>query len=92
MMIPATSMPSILLEEINLNVNEILSFTFNIDNLKIFLTTLYKNQNLLSKKILQLEKKFKDSFIPDSNAKRSRLVKSVRGIHFNLNSLKKTVN
>ena len=82
---------SFLLEEINLNVNEILSFTFNIDNLKLFLTTLYKNQNLLSKKILQLEKKLKlkDSFIPDSKSIRAKLANSVRGIHFNLNSLKK---
>ena len=40
---------SFLLEEINLNVNEILSFTFNIDNLKLFLTTLYKNQNFNGK-------------------------------------------
>ena len=82
---------SFFLEEINLNVNEILSFTFNVENLKLFLTTLYKNQNLLSKKILQLEKKLKlkDSFIPDSKAIRAKLANSVRGIHFNLNSLKK---
>ena len=79
---------SFLLEEINLDINDILTFTFNIDNLKIFLTTILKNQTLLSNKILQIEKKLKDS-TPDSKTTRSKFAKSVKGIHFNLNNLEK---
>ena len=79
-----------LLEDINLNINDILSFTFNIDNLKKFLTTLLKNQNLLSKKILELENKLKlkDSFNPYKTT-RNKFAKSVRGVNFNINNIKK---
>ena len=79
-----------LLEDINLNINDILSFTFNIDNLKKFLTTLLKNQNLLSKKILELENKLKlkDSFNPYKTT-RNKFAKSVRGVNFNINNVKK---
>ena len=82
---------SYFLEEINFDINDILTFTFNIDNLKVFLTTLLKNQTLLSKKILQIEKKLKlkdSSQPPDSKSTRSKFAKSVKG-HFNLNNLKK---
>ena len=79
-----------LLEDINLNINDILSFTFNIDNLKKFLTTLLKNQNLLSKKILELENKLKlkDSFNPYKTT-RNKFAKSVRGVNFDVNNVKK---
>ena len=48
-----------LLEDINIDVNNVLNFSINIDNLKIFLTTLVNNQSTLSKKIIELEKKIK---------------------------------
>jgi len=47
------------LEEINIDVNDVLNFSINIDNLKIFLTTLIKNQSTLSQKIIDLENKIK---------------------------------
>ena len=83
---------SYFLEEINFDINNVLTFTFNIDNLKLFLTTLLKNQTLLSKKILQIEKKLKlkdSTHAPDSKTTRNKFAKSVKGIHFNLNNLKK---
>ena len=46
------------LEEINIDVNTVLNFSINIDNLKLLLTSLIKNQSLLSQKILDLEQKF----------------------------------
>ena len=46
-----------LLEEINIDVNDVLNFSINIDNLKILLTTLIKNQSTLSQKIIDLENK-----------------------------------
>ena len=58
-----------LLEEINIDVNDVLNFSINIDNLKIFLSTLIKNQSTLSQKIVDLEKKIK--YIQPSD-KRSR--------------------
>ena len=58
-----------LLEEINIDVNDVLNFSINIDNLKIFLSTLIKNQSTLSQKILDLERKIK--YI-QSSGKRSR--------------------
>ena len=48
-----------LLEDINIDVNNVLNFSINIDNLKIFLTTLVNNQSTLSQKIIELEKKIK---------------------------------
>ena len=46
-----------ILEEINIDVNDVLNFSINIDNLKTLLSTLIKNQSTLSQKILDLEKK-----------------------------------
>ena len=45
-------------EEIDINLNDL--FTIDFKNLKIFLTTVLKNQNELSKKIKDLEKKLKE--------------------------------
>ena len=58
-----------LLEEINIDVNDVLNFSINIDNLKIFLSTLLKNQSILSQKIIDLEKKIESNL---SNDKRFR--------------------
>ena len=49
-----------LLEEINIDVDNVLNFSINIDNLKIFLTTLANNQTALSRKIIELEKRIKN--------------------------------
>ena len=49
-----------LLEEINIDVDNVLNFSINIDNLKIFLTTLANNQTTLSRKIIELEKRIKN--------------------------------
>ena len=51
-----------ILEEINIDVNNILNFSINIDNLKIFVTTLIKNQSILSQKYIELEKRFNEKF------------------------------
>ena len=48
-----------ILEEINIDVNNVLNFSINIDNLKLLLTTLIKNQSTLSEKIIDLEKRIK---------------------------------
>ena len=78
---------SIFLEEINFDINDILSFTVNIDNLKIFLSTLLKNQNLLSKKILEIETKINlKNAIIDTQTIRNKFSKSIKG---NLNKLQK---
>ena len=45
------------LEEINVDINSILSFAVNIDNLKLFLSTLINNESVLSKRISKIEKK-----------------------------------
>ena len=45
-------------QEINIDLNEL--FTIDFKNLKIFLTTILKNQSEMSKKIDDLEKKLKD--------------------------------
>ena len=65
------------LEEINIDVNDVLNFSINIDNLKILLTTLIKNQSTLSKKIIDLENKIKykqsrSSSINSNDDKRDR--------------------
>ena len=67
---------SFLLEEINVDINDILKFTFNIDNLKIFLSSLLKNQTILSHKILELEQKIKDKQI-DSEQNESKILKYI---------------
>ena len=46
-----------ILEEINVDVNDVLNFSINIDNLKTLLSTLIKNQSTLSQKIIDLEKR-----------------------------------
>ena len=48
------------LEEINIDVNTVLNFSINIDNLKLLLTSLIKNQSTLSQKIFDLENKIKE--------------------------------
>ena len=51
-----------ILEEINIDVNNILNFSINIDNLKIFVNALIRNQSILSQKYLELEKRFNEKF------------------------------
>ena len=51
-----------ILEEINIDVNNILNFSINIDNLKIFVTALIKNQSILSQKYIELEKRFNEKW------------------------------
>lgn len=55
------------LEEISIDVNDILNFSINIDNLKIFLTTLLKNQTALSNKIIELENKIQTKIVRGSS-------------------------
>ena len=79
---------SLILEDINLDINDILSFTVNIDNLKIFLSTLLKNQTILSKKILEIENKLKLKRPNiDSQRERNKLAKSL-SMNYNLNKIK----
>ena len=79
---------SLILEDINLDINDILSFTVNIDNLKIFLSTLLKNQTILSKKILEIESKLKLKRPNiDSKRERNKLAKSL-SMNYNLNKIK----
>ena len=79
---------SLILEDINLDINDILSFTVNIDNLKIFLSTLLKNQTILSKKILEIEAKLKlKKPNIDSKRERNKLAKSL-SMNYNLNKIK----
>ena len=54
---PNLSKQNLYLEEVNLDMNSVLSFTFNIDNLKLLLTTMIKNQSSLSKRLSKIEKK-----------------------------------
>ena len=54
---PNISKQNLYLEEVNLDMNSVLSFTFNIDNLKLLLTTMIKNQSSLSKRLSKIEKK-----------------------------------
>ena len=60
-----------ILEEINIDVNNVLNFSINIDNLKILLTTLIKNQSTLSEKIVDLEKRIKGYHSKGSSMKSS---------------------
>ena len=68
------------LEEINADVNNILNFSINIDNLKTLLTSLIKNQSALSQKILDLENKIKvrsrANSIRDKSSRRNNITKS----------------
>ena len=80
----------IVLEEINLDINTILSFTVNIDNLKIFISTLLKNQSLLSQRISQLEKRLNESNI-EPKMNRKKYAKSISGIKFNLQKFQKNI-
>ena len=68
------------LEEINADVNNILNFSINIDNLKTLLTSLIKNQSALSQKILDLENKIKvrsrANSIRDKSSRRNNMTKS----------------
>ena len=60
------------LEEINVDVNNVLNFSINIDNLKLLLTTLIKNQSALSQKIFDLENKIKGRSRTNSIRDKSR--------------------
>ena len=60
-----------ILEEINIDVNNVLNFSINIDNLKILLTSLIKNQSTLSEKIFDLEKRIKGYHSKGSSTKSS---------------------
>ena len=68
------------LEEINADVNNILNFSINIDNLKTLLTSLIKNQSALSQKIFDLENKIKGrsraNSIRDKSSRRNNITKS----------------
>ena len=68
------------LEEINADVNNILNFSINIDNLKTLLTSLIKNQSALSQKIFDLENKIKGrsraNSIRDKSSRRNNVTKS----------------
>ena len=68
------------LEEINIDVNNVLNFSINIDNLKLLLTTLIKNQSSLSQKIIDLENKLKGrsrtNSIRDKSLRNNNLSKS----------------
>ena len=60
------------LEEINVDVNNVLNFSINIDNLKLLLTSLIKNQSALSQKIFDLENKLKGRSRTNSIRDKSR--------------------
>ena len=64
------------LEEINVDVNNVLNFSINIDNLKLLLTTLIKNQSALSQKIFDLENKIKGR--SRTNSIRDKSTNSIR--------------
>ena len=57
------------LEEVDIDVNNILNFSINIDNLKLLLTTIIKNQTTLSQKIIDLENKLKEKRSRSSSMK-----------------------
>ena len=49
------------MEEINLDLNNLFNLSYNFEGLKIFLTSIAKNQDLMMGKIKDLEKNSKDN-------------------------------
>ena len=74
------------LEEINIDVNTVLNVSINIDNLKLLLTSLIKNQSLLSQKVLDIEKKIKEKYIRHESIKRSGNRVSKKSVTLKLSS------
>ena len=48
------------LEQIDVDINKLFSLSYTFDNLKLIMNTLLENQNIMSKKINELEKELKE--------------------------------